>query len=112
MDKARRKELVRSYKERTPQQGIFAVRCRAAGRVWVAATRNLDRQKNSIWFMLRSGGHPNRAMSEAWRAHGESAFAYEILEEVRDENPQLVPLLLRERAAHWLSKLSASPVVD
>jgi hypothetical protein len=112
MDRARRKELVRSYRERAPQQGIFAVRCRAANRVWIAASRNLERQQNGIWFMLRNGGHPNNAMSEAWRVHGQSAFTYEILEQVTDENPQLVPLLLRERAGYWLTTLNASPVVD
>jgi hypothetical protein len=110
MDKRQRRDLVRSYKERTLQQGVFAVHCRAAGAVWVGATRNLDHQQNGIWFMLRNGGHPNRAISDAWRVHGESAFAYEILEQVRDENPQLIPLLLRERAVHWLSTLNAAPV--
>ena len=111
MQKARRKELVREYRERKQILGIYAVRCEAAGKIWVAATKNLDRQQNGIWFQLRLSGHPNKAMTSAWKTHGEAAFEYEILEEVTDENPLLLDSLLKERAAHWLKQLNAEPVV-
>jgi hypothetical protein len=111
VEKARRKELVREYRERKQSLGIYAVRCEPAGATWVAATRNLDRQQNGIWFQLRLNNHPNRDMMSAWKSHGEAAFSYEILEEVTDENPLLLDSLLKERAAHWLNVLKAKPVV-
>ena len=111
MDKARRKDLVREYKERKEQLGVFAVRCEPAGKVWVASTRNLDRQQNRVWFVLRNGGQGNKAMAEAWKAHGEASFRYEILEEVTDDNPLLLDSLLKDRTVHWLKELSAAPVV-
>ena len=111
MDKARRKELIREYRERKPMLGVYAVRCEKAGKVWVAATRNLDRQQNGIWFQLRAAGHPNKAMMAAWRTYGETAFEFEVLEEVTDENPLLLNSLLKDRAAHWLRQLNAEPVV-
>ena len=110
MEKARRKELVREYRERKQMMGIYAVRCEPAGKIWIAATKNLDRQQNGIWFQLRGNNHPNKAMLAAWKAHCAS-FKYEILEEVDDENPLLLDLLLKERAAHWLNALNAEPVV-
>ena len=91
--------------------GIYAVRCEAASMIWIAATRNLDKQKNSLWFMLASGSHPNRSMQAAWNSHGERAFLYEVLEEVTDENPLVIDLLLKEKAQTWRSALHAEPVV-
>ena len=111
IDRSRRKELVREYRERKASMGVYAVRCEEADKIWVAATRHLDKQKNSLWFVLGSGSHPNRTMQSTWNAHGESAFHYEALEEVTDENPLVVDLLLKERSAHWLGALKANPVV-
>lgn len=111
MDNARRKELVREYKERKQVFGIYAVRCAVAGKVWVAASRNLDRQQNSIFFQLRGNGHPNKVMQALWQAHGEESFAFDSLEEVTDENPLLIDGLLKDRAAHWLKALNAEPVI-
>jgi hypothetical protein len=67
MDKARRKDIIREYKERAPQQGIFAVRCAASGRVWVSASKHLDKQQNGVWSQLRMGGHPNAKLQAAWK---------------------------------------------
>jgi hypothetical protein len=111
IEKARRKELVREYREQKQLLGIYAVRCEPAGKIWIAATKNLDRQKNGIWFQLRLNGHPNRAMMSAWKTYGEASFRYEILEEVDDENPLLLDFLLKDRAQHWLKQLKAEPVV-
>ena len=108
MDKSHRKDIVREYKEQTPRQGIFAVR--GGGRVWVSASRNLDKQQNQIWFGLRNGGFVNAALQAAWTLVGEAAFAYEILEVVTDENPLLIPSLLKDREAHWRAKFGADKV--
>jgi hypothetical protein len=105
MDKARHKEIARDYKERTPRQGIFAVR--GAGRTWVSASRHLDTQQNGLWFQLRQGGLPNVELQAAWKAHGEAAFVFEALEDVTDENPLLIDSLLKEREKHWRTKLGA-----
>jgi hypothetical protein len=110
-DRARRKELVREYRERKQSMGIYAVRCEAANKIWIAASRNLDKQKNSLWFMLGNGGHPNRAMQSVWNACGEAAFRYEVLEEIDDENPLLVDLLLKERSQHWRASLHGEAVI-
>jgi len=111
LDKSRRKEIARTYKERTPLQGIFAVRCGADGRTWVSASRHLDTQQNGLWFGLRQGGLPNAELQAVWNAHGEAAFTFEVLEEVTDENPLLIASLLKEREKHWRAKLGADKVL-
>jgi len=111
MDGKRKKESVREYKERKAQPGIFAIRCAATGEAWVAASPNLDTQQNRIWFALRQGGHPNREIQAAWNAHGDAQLRYEILEEVADENPLLIPALLKDRERHWRAHLGAGAVI-
>jgi hypothetical protein len=108
MSTARKKDMVREYKERKVRPGIFAVRCVADQALWTGASRDLDSQQNGIWFQLKMGNHMNRALQQAWNSHGAEAFAFEILEEVADENPELIDLLLKEREAQWRQESGAA----
>ncbi len=108
MDNARKKELTRAAKEQKPRQGIFAVRCTVSVEVWVAKAADLDKRKTGLWFQLGMGGFPGKSLQSAWNTHGEAAFAYVELEEIRDDNELLVPALLKEREAHWRLELGAS----
>lgn len=113
MDRAVRRQTVRDYKERKTAAGVYAVRCAASGEAWVAGSRNIDAQQNSLWFGLRAGGHPNRAMQAAWAAHGAAAFMFEVLERI--ENEDLTPLgladLVKARELHWRTALKAPKAV-
>jgi len=113
VDKSRKKEIARAWRERERSQGVFAVRCAASGEAWVAATRNLDSAQNAVWFALRQGGHPNRALAAAWAAHGEAAFAYEVLEAVDQGELTDAGLgdLLKQRERHWRETLGAAKLV-
>ena len=109
MDNARKKDLVREYKERKTRVGVYAVRFGDA--VWVGPSRNLDKEQNSLLFQLKAGGHPNKALQAAWQSGGADGFGFEVLEEVTDENPEMVLLLLKERTAHWRTELGAGKAV-
>lgn len=113
MDRTLRRQAVRDFKERKTAAGVYAVRCGASGEVWVAGSRNIDSQQNSLWFGLRSGGHPNKAMQASWAAHGADAFAFEVLERIAAED--LTPLGLADRVkareAHWRTALGAAKAV-
>src|SRR3569623_1167701 len=113
MDNQSRRQLVRDYKERKARQGIFAVRCAVTGEAWVGQSRNLDQQQNGVWFALRQGGHPNRALQAAWTTQGEAAFAFEVLEALKDEDLSAYARdnLLKARGAHWRAALGA-PKID
>ena len=108
-DAARRRDLVRQYKERKPEIGVFAVRCTVTGEVWVAASRNLGSARNPIWMSLRLGSHRNRAMQDAWTAHGADSFTFEVLEECDTEGMTPLGILdqLKLRERHWRTALSA-----
>ncbi|MDP1632661.1 MAG: GIY-YIG nuclease family protein [Caulobacter sp.] len=112
MSRERRKALLAAYREIKPRPGVFAVRCTATGQVWAQSTPNLDTRQNGIWFTLRQGGHPNRALQAEWTAHGEAAFVFEALEAVdaADLSAWELTSRLQARERHWREVLGATAV--
>ena len=93
-----RKEIIRRFKERKPDVGIYALRCTATGHVWVGATKNLEATRNRCWFSLRNGLDLDRSLQDEWTAHGETAFQYEILDRLeKDLHPLEVDDLPRRK---------------
>ena len=113
MDKPNRRQAVRDYKERKVELGIFAVRCAVTGQTWVGGARDPAQQQNRIWFGLKTGGHPNRALQAVWTAQGEAAFSFEVLETVAadDLSDYERANLLKDRDADWRAKLGAAKIV-
>ena len=109
----RKRDLIRAYKETKPQRGACAVRCSATGQVWVMASTNLEAQQRSIWFMLKSGSHVNRALQQAWNTEGEQAFHFEILATLDDAERSDYALKadLKALETTWLEKLHAMKLV-
>lgn len=112
-DNARKRDLVRDYKERKQPRGVFAVTCTATGERWIAASQNLDKQQNSLWFTLKLGSHTNRALQTAWKTHGEEAFSYEILDTLDDDpaaDAQTIRADLKAMEELWREKFGAKTV--
>lgn len=104
-----RKALLRAYKERKVEGGVYAVRCAASGEVWVGATPDLSTRQNGVWFSLRLGSHREPSLQAAWNAHGADAFAFERIETVDDEGLDAFARngRLRDRRDHWVRALNA-----
>ncbi|MGY4475138.1 GIY-YIG nuclease family protein [Bradyrhizobium sp. USDA 3364] len=106
-----RKLAIADYKKRASIAGVFAIRCRTTGEVWVGQALDLDKIQNRIWFTLRMGSHRNAGLQRAWAAHGADNLSLETLERIEDEELAYVrDTLLKERAAHWRAQLNASAV--
>jgi len=69
MDK---REARKAYKARITPKGIFAVRAKISGEVWVGASDHLDTAQNGVWFQLRSGSQRNPQLQAAWNEQGEA----------------------------------------
>jgi hypothetical protein len=104
-----RKQLVRDFKERKVAAGAFVVRCAPSGQVWVDVSPNLHNRQNGLWFSLRLGSHPNRALVQAWKDHGEAAFTYEVVEELPDAERSQWEMTnaLKDLSARWREALNA-----
>lgn len=104
-----RKALLREYKERKVEAGIYAVRCVVSGEVWVGATPDLSTRQNGVWFSLRQGSHRERGLQAAWNAHGVDAFVFERVEAVDVEGLDRFgrDSRLKDRREHWIETLNA-----
>lgn len=104
-----RKALLRAYKERRVEAGIYAVRCAASGQVWVGATPDLSTRQNGVWFSLRLGSHREPTLQAAWHAHGADAFAFEPVETIDAEGLDRFgrAARLKDRRDHWIETLNA-----
>ena len=100
-----RKEAIREYKERKTERGICAIRCTATGSVWVESSLNLGASRNGTFFALRAGLHRDKTLQAEFNAHGEAAFAFDILE-VLPEDVDALNLrdVLKQRRLHWVEE--------
>lgn len=105
-----RKALLREYRERKVEAGIYAVRCTATGEAWIGATPDLSTRQNGVWFSLRLGSHREKSLQAAWNAHGAEAFAFEAVEAVDIEglDAAMRNSKLKDRRAHWIATLNAT----
>lgn len=109
MTTADRKALTAAYKDRKTVAGVFAVICTATGETWVGTSRHIDTQQNGLWFALRHGGSPHRALQAAWKAHEAADFRFEQLDRLPDDiSPLARDMELKERAARWRDRLQAT----
>lgn len=111
MDHQARRAAVAAYKKKESVAGIYVVRSAASGESWVGHTPDIDTIRNRIWFTLRSGGHMNRTLQEAWNRDGEAAFTLEPVELVDEETLGFIAdKVLRAKAGDWRARLAAGAI--
>ncbi len=111
MDKQDRKAAIAQYRERKSVCGIYAVICTATGEAWVGISRNLEAQKNSLWFTLNTGSGPFQSLRAVWVEHGEKEFRFEELDRLKDDFSVILRSdELRKRQKLWLQRLQALPL--
>jgi group I intron endonuclease len=102
-----RADLKRQYKERKRQAGVFQIRNTRNGKVLLGSSADLHGPFNKHRFMLTYGSHKNERLQADWKAYGAEAFAFEILELVKEsDDPNFCledELTLLEQI--WIEKL-------
>ncbi|MCX5481167.1 GIY-YIG nuclease family protein [Kaistia geumhonensis] len=111
MDRERRKAAVDAYRKRKDAPGIYAIRSRSSGAVFVGQTPDVEAIANRIFFSLRFGSHPGAALQAAFDKNGEIDLAFEVLERIEPpETPYLLRAILKDRLSAWRSRLGAALV--
>ena len=102
-----RKALIRQFKERRPEMGVFRIRNTANGKVLIGSSADLPSMLNRQQAQLRLGAHPNRELQADWHTFGAEAFAFETLDNLsRPEDPSYDPAAdLAALLQIWLEKL-------
>lgn len=79
--------------------GVYVIRNRVDGKVYVGSAVNVRKRWNSHRSDLRRGDHHALRLQRAWSKHGEDAFEFELVEIVVDR----LFLLAREQFWIWRS---------
>lgn len=84
----RRKELKSAYKQTPRPMGVYRIKNKVNGKIFVAGNMNLPGSLNSNRFQLNLRCHRNKALQEDWGLYGPDAFAFDILENLSEEIPE------------------------
>ena len=88
MDKTRRKELVEMYKNRCPERGIIAYRCRENSEMFLGISKDTKADFNSNNFKLSANLHRNKRLQELWNHYGKEGFEQSVVKVLEYDNPQ------------------------
>jgi hypothetical protein len=108
MTEEERRAAIAAYREQKVEIGIYALYCAPSGQRWAGSAPNLATIRNRLWFTLRLGKDRHPGLQDAWNAHGEDAFSFEILERLKDDD--LGPgrdRRLKDRLLQWAEELQA-----
>lgn len=103
----RRTELKRAYKESRPAMGIYQIRNRVNGKLFIDSSKNLAGSITSREFQLRMGKIPSSpSLQKELVAYGMDAFEVTTLEELSPPQPGERPeRLLMAAKLRWQEKL-------
>lgn len=62
--------------------GIYIIRCKLTGRVYVGSSKNVNSRLKHHISSLRRSRHASWKLQEAWHEYGEDNFEFLLLEEV------------------------------
>jgi len=104
---SKRKEIIRTYKQNVPEPGIFQIRNKVNGKIYVAASPNLEGERNSRLFQLKMGKIVfNRDLQRELDQFGADNFEFSVLAALDPPHPgkdseKMLALL----ELQWLEKL-------
>ncbi len=107
-----RKALKREYKEKPRVAGVFQIKNKVTGKIFLGSSLNIEGPLNAHKFMLSSGSHRNTALQKDFKALGTDAFSFDTLAtvDVKDESGFNLENELEILEALWLDELQ--PVGD
>ncbi|GFO70807.1 hypothetical protein GMLC_43860 [Geomonas limicola] len=103
----RRADAKRVYKQTSGQPGVYQIRNKANGKVFVDSSTNLEGARNSRLFQLKMGSIVfNEELKRELTQYGAENFEFEVLEQLPPVEPgQQEKRLLADLELGWLEKL-------
>ena len=107
MPKSERTEIKRAYKQNAPAMGVYQIRSKANGKLYVAASRNLEGERNSRLFQLRMGKIVfSRELQKDLERYGADNFEFSVLAVLEPQEPGVsIERALAGLELQWLEKL-------
>jgi hypothetical protein len=63
-----KEELIKNYKQTIQPMGVYQIRNRKNGKLYIGSTKNLLGKINSHKFQLKNGLHPHREMQKEFNS--------------------------------------------
>lgn len=79
-----RRALIRQYKETPRPAGVYAIRNRLDGRIYVGGSLDVEGAMNRARFELNMRSHRSKALLHDWIAHGADHFSFEVVDRVKE----------------------------
>lgn len=102
-----RAEIKRDYKQNSPEMGVYQIRNKTNGRIYIGSSKNLDGTRNSRLFQLRMGKIVfNRELQKDLSQYGAESFEFSVLAVLDKPEPgDTIEQSLDALELHWLEKL-------
>lgn len=81
-----KKELKDEYKRMKFRIGVFQIRNKANGKIFIGSSSDLVAIWNRYKFQLNAGMHQNTDLQNDWKKYGEEQFSYEIVDEIKQDD--------------------------
>lgn len=103
----KRAEIKRNYKQNLPDMGVYQIRNKVNGRIYVGSSMNLDGTRNSRLFQLKMGKIVfSRELQKDLSQFGADTFEFSVLDVLDKPEPgDNVERLLAALELQWLEKL-------
>ncbi|MEI7595005.1 MAG: GIY-YIG nuclease family protein [Bacteroidota bacterium] len=75
-----RKELKEEYKQIKYKMGVFQIRNKTNGKIYISSSADLDAIWHAERLQLNMGIHQNAALQKDWKMLGSDHFEYEIID--------------------------------
>ena len=104
---SKRAEIKRLYKQSNPEMGVYQIRNKANGKIYVGSSQNLEGTRTSRLFQLRMGKIAfNRELQNDLNEFGADSFEFSVLDVLGKPEPgNSIEQLLAALELHWLEKL-------
>jgi len=104
MDK---KEAIRQYKRTVQPMGIYQIKNRVNGKIFIGSAKHLQGRLNREKFQLENNLHSNKGMQKDFIDHGADAFSFEILDSLEPKTEENYDYSedLKMLEQMWLEKL-------
>jgi len=107
ISESKRSDLKRVYKQTSTQAGVYQIRNKANGKIFIDSSTNLEGARNSRLFQLKMGSIVfNEQLKQELQQYGAENFEFEVLQELQPVEPgQREDRLLADLELQWLEKL-------
>jgi group I intron endonuclease len=78
-----KKELIKQYKQTIQPMGVYQIKNKKNGKIFIGSAKNLPGKINSHKFQLKNGLHTNKQMQKDFNEIGEEGFSFDILDHLK-----------------------------